>query len=141
IPVEWPEDELFVEDLTTDEFIKNFISQSKGGSQQRSDKTKKKTKAVGKKEKPYIKNEKSQKRAPAAKIKDATKKATKPKETTANKKQSSQKPIKKASLDDRMKYYQEKYGETFVVNKEIIPEKKKTSLIDKIFSIFKIKKG
>jgi len=140
IPVEWPEDDLLAEDLTTDEFVKNFISRSKSASPKRADTAKKKTKAIAKKEKTYIQDEKSQKSRPAAK-KDIIKKTTKSKGTPVAKKQSSQKPIKKASLDDRMKYYQEKYGETFVVNKEIIPEKKKTSLIDKIFSIFKIKKG
>ncbi|HPX91930.1 MAG TPA: helicase-related protein, partial [Spirochaetota bacterium] len=140
IPVEWPEDDLLAEDLTTDKFVKNFISRSKSASPKRADTAKKKTKAIAKKEKTYIQDEKSQKSRPAAK-KDIIKKTTKSKGTPVAKKQSSQKPIKKASLDDRMKYYQEKYGETFVVNKEIIPEKKKTSLIDKIFSIFRIKKG
>lgn len=37
---------------------------------------------------------------------------------------------KRASLDERMKYYSEKYGEDFTVSREIKPEKK--SIVDKL---------
>lgn len=79
--------------------------------------------------------------APAGKsgVKDFKKKETAARTPSTEGKR----PSRKTSIDKRMDYYKEKYGEDFVVNREIkaVPgSKEKKSVIEKIKSLFKGKK-
>jgi ATP-dependent RNA helicase RhlB len=69
-------------------------------------------------------------------IKDSGRKEVAPRKPVKDEKR----PSRKASPDKRMDYYKEKYGEDFVVNREIksasVPKEKK-SIIEKIKSLFK----
>ncbi|HOP63546.1 MAG TPA: DEAD/DEAH box helicase [Spirochaetota bacterium] len=168
IPVEWAGDELFTEDLSTDEFIRGFMKTSrqtreiterkdrgerKPGARKSSPEKKpaqarkskstepavaSKKKAVAKPGKPAAqKKDKKTAAAPAAKgIRKDTKKTTAAKKAPAETKR----PSRKASPDKRIDYYREKYGEDFVVNREmkaVKPAKEKKSFIGKIKSLFK----
>ncbi len=71
-------------------------------------------------------------------IKDSVRKEAAPRKPVKDEKR----PSRKASPDKRMDYYKEKYGEDFVVNREIksasVPKEKK-SIIEKVKSLFKRK--
>ncbi|HNX23418.1 MAG TPA: DEAD/DEAH box helicase [Spirochaetota bacterium] len=181
IPVEWAGDEMFAEDQSKDEFIRNFMRESK---QTRivSEHDDKKTDRYGKerkgKERPAVAarpERKDTRKAPEKKEDNTvkTRRSTaeiKPKAAAGkssyvkeNRKKENiasapkERPSKNLSLDKRMDYYKERYGEEFTVKREITasPEKKnnkkpavkvhkktpekRSSLISKIKSIFKKK--
>jgi len=181
IPVEWAGDEMFAEDQSKDEFIRNFMRESK---QTRivSEHDDKKTDRYGKerkgKERPAVAarpERKDTRKAPEKKEDNTvkTRRTTaeiKPKAAAGkssyvkeNRKKENiasapkERPSKNLSLDKRMDYYKERYGEEFTVKREITasPEKKnnkkpavkvhkktpekRSSLISKIKSIFKKK--
>jgi len=182
IPVEWAGDEMFAEDMSKDEFIRNYLRESK--------QTRIVSEHDDKKSDKFSKDRKSKDRASTGRsdIKDYKKPAgkrenkapddkkisthTKPqpqagkssyekKERTIIKKEvvldtKKERPSKNLTLDKRMDYYKERYGEDFKVKREITPgpakknkkqivkssekaPEKKSSLINKIKSIFKKK--
>ncbi len=166
IPVEWAGDEFFVEDNSSDEFIRNFMKSSRqeretgerkdkgerkpGGKkpvQERRPKTAEPVSATKKKgtdkavkgAQPY----KEKKPAVAVAVKPVVTENKKKKEAVRKPAGEAGRPSRKASLDQRMDYYREKYGEDFILNKEIKsaskPEEKK-SFIERIKSVFKGKK-
>ncbi len=177
IPVEWAGDEMFAEDQSKDEFIRNFMRESK---QTRivSEHDEKKADRHGKdrkgKERPAAsarQDRKDNRKAPEKredKILKPKKGAADNKHKTAAAKGSFEKgkerkeraasavkerPSKNLSLDKRMDYYKERYGEDFTVKREITaapakknkkqpvridkktPEKR-SSFISKIRSLF-----
>ncbi len=175
IPVEWAGDELFDEDNSTDEFIRNFMRTSRETREitdkkekgERKPKGKKPTgekkpaherrerkaetaavqgkKGVTKPEKAAPSPHKEKKVAAAASpaVKGGVKDFKKKDAAKVKKSAEAKRPSRKTSVDQRMDYYKEKYGEDFVVNREIKaakPSKEKKSLIEKIKSVFKGKK-
>ena len=180
IPVEWAGDEMFAEDQSKDEFIRNFMRESKQTrivSEHDDKKTDKYSKEIKGKERPAAAarpDRKDYKKAPEKKEDKSlkTKKITdeiKPKAAAGRsnyekgkvKKPDAvlpvkERPSKNLSLDKRMDYYKERYGEDFTVKREITagPKKnhkkplvkadkktpeKRSSFISKIKSIFKKK--
>ena len=167
IPVEWADDEMFAKDESSDEFIKNFMKESKqarilnidesenkkgdkskGAKKTKSDRKVKDKKSTGDFEKldetASPKNKKSikQNNKDHEKYPDRDKTATPKKE----------KRSKNLTLDERMDYYKEMYGENFTVKREISaakikgktksklnnkPSEKKHSILDRIKSFFK----
>lgn len=146
IPVEWAGDELFHEDLSSDEFIRNFMKESK---QIRivSEHDDKKSEKIGKghkrKEKPVSAtktdrkeprkgSERKAEKKPATKeietgikygrksTKDSSEKNTRKKENIAF--AGKEKLAKNLSPEKRMDYYKERYGEDFTVKREIKAE-------------------
>lgn len=183
IPVEWAGDELFAEDLSKDEFIRNFMRESKQTrivsehDDKKSDRHGKDRKAKEKpaaarperkdhRKAPEKKEEKredksfqTRKNVSEAKPKTAAGKGRYEKDKGRKEDISSaakERPSKNLSLDKRMDYYKERYGEDFTVKREITagpakknkkapvkadkktPEKR-SSFISKIKSIFKKK--
>ena len=186
IPVEWAGDEMFAEDQSKDEFIRNYMKESKqirivsehddkNADKFKSDrKSKERSASTGRPEK------KEYKKAPVRKDERADAKTAGIKKNTAEIKPKSAgtktgydkssvkkdiqpgspkpRPSKDLSLDKRMDYYKERYGEDFTVKRETTagpvnnnikprvktktnkkaPEKR-SSLISRIKSIFKKK--
>ncbi|HOP29688.1 MAG TPA: DEAD/DEAH box helicase [Spirochaetota bacterium] len=173
IPVEWAGDELYVEDVSTDEFVRSFMRTSRDTRESTERKDKGDRKPKGKKpvhEKKPV-QERREKAAEARPETGKKKPAARPEKTaqpqkerktaaaasgqkakssikdSGRKEAAARKPVKevkrpsrKASPDKRMNYYKEKYGEDFVVNREIksvSAPKEKKSIIEKIKSLFK----
>jgi ATP-dependent RNA helicase RhlB len=90
--------------------------------------------------------QKEKRKAPAAAIqavKGSVKEAGKKESVSRKPLKDGKRPSRKASPDKRMDYYKEKYGEDFVVNREIkavTDPKEKKSIVEKIKSFFKGKK-
>jgi ATP-dependent RNA helicase RhlB len=185
IPVEWAGDEMFAEDMSKDEFIRNYMRESKQTrivsehDDKKTDKSGKDKKGKDRStsgarpekkefrkvpEKKEDKDYKNKKQNAAAKPKTSTDRKSYDKNgiDKNNRKKDfvSDKAIDKVSkdltLDKRMDYYKEKYGEDFTVKREIsggpgkkvkkpavIPSvkttEKSTSLLGKIKSIFRKK--
>jgi ATP-dependent RNA helicase RhlB len=187
IPVEWAGDEMFAEDMSKDEFIRNYMRESKQTrlvsehDDKKSDKYSKERKgkerpaAAGRPDKkdhrktPEKREEKrpsARKTAEEIKPKSAAGKGAYEKNERSTYKKGTEKetvkprPSKDLTLDKRMDYYKERYGEDFTVKREITagPAKEgkkivrksrektkekapaeKISLISKIKSIFKKK--
>lgn len=178
IPVEWAGEELYIEDICPDEFLRSFMRTNRGGleNQQKGERAAKggrkprpekvkAGKAVTEKDKKAAAASKPKpQEKPAAKTAERSRPAAKKAEAVhkgAVKKQASEvrakpavpakagkQPVKeqkrgvKTSLDERMQLYKEKYGEDFVVSREInvSPEKKgKQSILEKVKSLFKKK--
>lgn len=183
IPVEWAGDELFAEDQSKDEFIRNFMRESKqtrivsehddkksdrhgkdrkgkekqaAARPERKDHRKVPEKREDKREDKSFKNRKN---VSEIKPKTAAGKSSYEKDKVKKDLVSSagkERPSKNLSLDKRMDYYKERYGEDFTVKREITagsakkskkapvktdkktPEKR-SSFISKIKSIFKKK--
>ena len=163
IPVEWAGEELFIDDLCSDDFIRDFMRSNKPGKEMP-----RKTEKAGQKNKePKAKTEvkfKATKTDEKEKGKDkkvshtATRiNKTESEKTDKNKKKDiktktgqklpekskkdntkTAKEIKNKNLDERMKYYKEKYGEEFTVRREINTSEQveKKSLFERIKSIF-----
>jgi len=179
IPVEWAGDEMFAEDLSKDDFIRNYMKESKQirivseHDEKKSEKFNKERKGKAKPvsagkpdKKDYRKTteKREERNAPAARNSAETKPKAAAKtgyEKSNRKKDIStdtgrERPSKNLTLDKRMDYYKERYGEDFTVKREITaspakknknskpktdrktPEKR-TSLISKIKSLFKRK--
>jgi len=167
IPVEWAGDELYVEDVSTDEFVRSFMRTSRDTRESTERKDKGDRKPKGKKpvhEKKPV-QERREKAAEARPETGKKKPAARPEKTaqpqkerktaaaasgqkakssikdSGRKEAAARKPVKevkrpsrKASPDKRMNYYKEKYGEDFVVNREIksvSAPKEKKSIIKK----------
>jgi ATP-dependent RNA helicase RhlB len=165
IPVEWAADEMFVEDKSTGEFIRNFMKESKQIrliTENDDKKHEKKVKDKKNREKAASQGTEKKKHPKAAEkarpITDRDKKNKIPtkvksgislKEEKEKVKEKAPKPAaertpKNLSLDKRMDYYKERYGEDFSVKREIIgthvkKKESKISLITRIKSIFKRK--
>jgi ATP-dependent RNA helicase RhlB len=139
IPVEWADDELFAKDESSDEFIRNYMRESKqariliDGDEP---KNKKGDKSKGAKTKSSQKTDKKKKSAAGFtetsqdKKKTGTKQSNKEHEKNLNKDKEKtnpkkEKPSKNLSLDERMDYYKEMYGENFTVKREINAAKTK----------------
>ncbi len=166
LPVEWAGEELYAEDLCPDDFIRNFMRSNKSGIETpgRSAKGEKRSRKPGERreerpartaggkpaarkatvEKKVAASAPEKARVPKPMHKPAVAAKTEKDITRAQAKSRPQQANKaknvKNSLDDRMKYYKEKYGEDFVVSKEInvSPEKEgKKTIISRIKSIFK----
>lgn len=126
IPVSWFEEELYVSvkkpekrDTRTDQPNR---STRKKLSKKPSSKAKKKV---------YNKNQE---------IDDKKKSKTQPDKKTSKNKNELLKKMKKDKIEDRLKYYKEKYGETFTVvdhGKKKKKKKKNKSLLEKIFKFVK----
>jgi len=176
VPVEWAGDDLYAEDKSTDEFIRNFMRTSRDTRESterkdKGDRRPKSKKAVHDKKTRQDKREKTSeavsvagKKKPAARIEKAVQPQNEKKKAPAaavqtgkgimkgsGKEQAAyrkpanegKRPSRKASPDKRMDYYKEKYGEDFVVNREIksvTAPKEKKSIVEKIKSLFKGKK-
>jgi len=176
IPVEWAGDDFFVEDNSTDEFIRSFMKTSRDTRESTDRKDKGDRKSKGKKpvyekkpvhekkekaaealsaagrKKPTTRPEKAaqpqneKRKAPAAVVqtgKGGVKGSGKQEAAPRKPLKDGKRPSRKASLDKRMDYYKEKYGEDFVVNREIksaTAPKEKRSIVEKIKSLFKGKK-
>jgi len=173
IPVEWAGEELYAEDLCPDDFIREFMRTNKSGREmpQRREKTgkavRKPAAATVSREKREVRKDISQRPAAKKQGRAAEVSGTEPVKAAAKKRQSAGKTeradisaVKKApvknrpvtkksaaagnrSLDDRMKYYREKYGEDFTVSREVnvSPGKeKKKSFISSILSVFRKEK-
>lgn len=165
IPVEWAGDEMFVEDKSSNEFIRSFMKESKqirivNENDDKKHEKKGRDKKVREKvtPRPVEKRERSKtaEKAPAANGKDIKKKfpdrpktgrVVKEEKSTAKEKVSkpaAERAPKNSSLDKRMDYYKERYGEDFEVKREIIgthvkKRESKNSLLNRIKSIFKRK--
>ncbi len=182
IPVEWAGDEMFAEDQSKDDFIRNYMRESKQTrivsehDDKKSDKfsrdKKSKSSTAARPEKKEYKKT-PEKREEKDNRPKKTHAEIKPKSAAAKpgydknkfKKEDSseamrERPSKNLTLDKRMDYYKERYGEDFTVKREItggpsnnnkkpfvkkerkVSEKtpvKKASLISRIKSIFKKK--
>ncbi len=179
IPVEWAGDEMFLEDASSDEFIRNYLKESKQIRivSEHDDKNKKGERAPrerkGKQGAAAAKpDRKDHKKAPERVEKRGESKnrktqegavAVKPKagktaeKTNVRKGAPSEKNTdrmsKNMTLDKRMDYYKERYGEDFTVKREITAQpskgkkktpvkgakkapEKKVSIISRIKSIF-----
>jgi len=180
IPVEWAGDEMFAEDLSKEEFVRNYMKESKQirivseHDDKKTDKFSKEKKgrekiAVAgrsdkkdfrktpdKREDKISKNKKSnvEIKPKAAVGKSSYENNTRKKEITSD--VVKDRPSKNLSLEKRMDYYKERYGEDFTIKREItasptknnkkpsvkadkkIPEKR-NSLLGKIKSIFRKK--
>ena len=179
IPVEWAGDDMFAEDMSKDEFIRNYLRESKQirivseHDDKKTDKFSKERKgkpaaSAGRSDKKDFKKapERSENKNPKVKksFDDTKPKAANAK--TAYEKNNTRKTVpvdknkerlsKDLTLDKRMDYYKERYGEDFTVKREITaapgksnkkvsgksskktPEQK-VSLISRIKSIFKKK--
>ena len=174
IPVEWAAEELFAEDLCSEEFIREFMRSNRAGREmpqrgERSARGDRKPKAARPKNagpgqggerkaaaaaKPHQKPKTAAKSAGTLKASagkaETVSTATAKKQTadikarkagtaiTKNKPEKISKKTGKTNLDDRMKYYKEKYGEDFKVSREISAERnpEKKSFISRIRSIF-----
>ncbi len=176
IPVEWAADELFLEDVSSDEFIRNFMKESKQirivseHDEKKSDKSGKGKKRSEKPVSAAKTDKKDYKKIPERKkeiksgfketdkeiksdriaVKDKSEKNDRKKENIAA--AGKERLSKNLTLDKRMDYYKERYGEDFTIKREIKAEpvksgkksrvkssEKKVSLIGKIKSIFKKK--
>jgi ATP-dependent RNA helicase RhlB len=167
IPVEWADDEMFAKDESSDVFIKNFMRESKqerilleddeskskkGDKSKSAKKTKDDRKAKNKKpDRDFTGIDDTTSQKNKSNIKQKNKDDEKFLSKTKTKKEKSSKTL---SLDERMDYYKEMYGENFTVKREIsaaktkkktkskdtskekIPEKKQ-SLLGRIISFFK----
>lgn len=176
IPVEWAGDELFAEDLSTDEFIRNFMKESRQTrliSEHDDNRGDKRGRDKKRPDKPAAKSEKKEQRKPGGKKADvanrpkkgaAAARPEKPQVQDAGKGKirkegpvaAKDKRAKNLSLDKRMDYYKERYGEEFTIKREITagPQKKtkksgvkpgkktpavKVTLLGRIKSLFKKK--
>ena len=187
IPVEWAGDEMFAEDQSKDEFIRNYMRESKQTrivSEHDDKKTDKFSRERKGKDRPAaaLRSDKKDFKKTPEKREERENRAkkpyteTKPKsaagkvsyDKTKHKNENAaetmkERPSKNLSLDKRMDYYKERYGEDFTVKREITagPAKntkkekkpfvkrdkkgfenapvKKTSLLSRIKSIFKKK--
>lgn len=178
IPVEWAGDDMYMEDASTDEFIRNYLRESKQIRivSEHDDKNKKGERAPrerkGKQGAAGKTDKRDNKRSPERSEKRIEGKNQKTQKSVDDKKQKIVKEVEKSNirkgtatdknkervskdmtLDKRMDYYKERYGEDFTVKREIaaqpvkgkkktsvtsgkkIPEKK-VSLIGRIKSIF-----
>jgi len=181
IPVEWAGDEMFAEDLSKDDFIRNYMKESKQtrivsehddkktDKFSRDKKVKERTPSAAKPDKRdnkklSVKREDKNTGFKKSNVENKTKSTvvkSKSNYDKNNPKQSvnetvNERPAKNLSLDKRMDYYKERYGEEFTVKREIIidsskKDKKfygktggetpveKSSFINKIKSFFKKK--
>lgn len=157
IPVDWVTDELLADDNSSAEHINKYLKNAKGlrietGERKKSGKPEKSAgkKSAAKTASPVSRDNKSRKKKTSAAVtaekrtvKTASVSAERKKNSSANVKKKqvkaiSAKPVKNqkdiipknASLNERMKYYSEKYGEDFTVSREIKAEKK--SLVEKL---------
>lgn len=173
IPVEWAGDEMFAEDLSKDEFIRNYMRESKQtrivsehddkktGKFDKDRKGKVKTVSAGKPDKKdnRKKPEKQVDKQTSVKrdvtgVKPGTAADKNKSKKDFNKDTVKERPSKNLSLDKRMDYYKERYGEDFTVKREITASQidynrkirnksekkvieKKNSFLKKIKSIFK----
>jgi ATP-dependent RNA helicase RhlB len=177
IPVDWPGEEMFAEDMSKDEFIRSFMRESKqtrivsehddkkSDKQGRDRKTKEKSSSAGRSDRKD--HRKTPEKYEDRKVRTKTDFERKPKPAAAEnieknrpkkleKTDSKGKPAKDLTLDKRMDYYKERYGEDFKIKREITakpgkvnkkPDKdrsekeaaKGTSLISRIKSLFKKK--
>jgi ATP-dependent RNA helicase RhlB len=168
IPVEWADDEMFAKDESSDEFIRNFMKESKlarilintdesekGDKSKRAKKTKSDQKAKNKKStKDFSNIEKTSSPKTKSSIKQNNKDHEKYPSIDKTTNPKKEKRSKNLSLDERMDYYKEMYGENFTVKREIGAAKtkgktesknklnkkspeKKHNLLDKIKSFFK----
>ena len=129
IPVTWFEEELYIKVTKPERRIQTTRkSQPKRSSTKKTTKKPKKS-ATASKKKSYTKKHESDK-------KDRRKVESKKK--TPRKSKEDLKKMKKKKMKDRLKYYEEKYGETFtVVDHGNSKKKKKKSLLEKISKFFK----
>lgn len=184
IPVEWAGDEMFAEDQSSDEFIRNYMKESKQirivseYDDKKTDKSGKERKRkpaassagkADKKEYRKTSERRDDKKPGHTKSSDGTKQKVSAGKSGFEKKnikkdissdRKTERPSKNLTLDKRMDYYKERYGEDFTVKREIkaapakdnkkatartqkkINEKapvKAISLLGKIKSIFKKK--
>jgi len=165
IPVEWAADEMFVEDKSTNEFIRSFMKESRQiriVTENDDKKHEKKGRDKKVREKTPSRQTEKKERSKAAekdqaqggkeikkKFPDRTKtgRIAKDEKSTGKEKVSKtgvERTPRNLSLDKRMDYYKERYGEDFEVKREIIgthvkKKESKSSLISKIKSIFKRK--
>ena len=139
IPVEWADDEMFAKDESSDEFIRNFLRESKQAriliDTDESEHKKRDRSKSAKKEKSNKKeaknkksnrdltgiDETSTKNNIKQKNKDLEKNPSRDKKADHKKEKSS----KNLSLDERMDFYKEMYGENFTVKREIKADKSK----------------
>lgn len=169
IPVEWANDEMFAEDLSKEDFIRNYLKESKQTrivSEHEDKKTDRHSKDKKRKTKPETtaksgknnysrlseKSVSNKKEQISASVKKSDNKPVKEKRPDRIK----ERPSKNLSPEKRMDYYKELYGEDFKIKREIsalpvkkekqkksINEKKKSdkkiSIIDKIKSVFRFK--
>ncbi len=178
IPVEWAADELFVEDASSEDFIRSFMRESKQERIVSEHDDKRPGKDKKRKERPSadkkVKKELPKTRTESVRKEDRVAADKKPqrgrREKLADKAPSEikktalddraasakDKASKKLSADKRIDYYKERYGEDFVVKREIKADpaekgkkpavrrnrkskEKKTGLLGKILSLFRKK--
>ena len=138
IPVEWADDEMFAKDESSDEFIRNYLKESKQArilieddepKTKKADKSKdaKKTKS-SQKTSDKKKSIKDIDATASEKSKSSIKQNNKDNEKYLNKDKTSPKKEKRSkdlSPEERMNYYKEMYGENFTVKREISADKAK----------------
>jgi len=160
IPVEWPDEEMFAKDESSDEFIRNYLKESKQARILIEDDEPKTKKADKSKDAKKTKSsQKTSDKKKSIKDIDTASEKNKDNEKYLNKDKTSPKKEKRSkdlSPDERMNYYKEMYGENFTVKREINadrPEKKTKSknkpstktpekskgILEKIISFFKKK--
>ncbi|MCL1865020.1 MAG: DEAD/DEAH box helicase [Spirochaetes bacterium] len=156
IPVEWPDDEMFAKDESSDEFIRSYLKESKQArilfeSDEPENKKGEKSKSAKKAKNKQQTNKKKTTgdftdidNTTSGKNKNRVKQNNKDHENYLNKEQTNPKKEKRSknlSLDERIDYYKKTYGENFTVKNEIkATKKKKTKSKNKSYQKTPVKK-
>jgi len=119
IPVQWADDELYVEDASSREFVSDFIRNSPVKGMQKQKREKPSSRGARKVSTDKKKPERKKTASPEIEKKHKRKKTEdKTRVSKAKKDKSTVKLPKNATAEERMKYYADKYGESFEISRE-----------------------